>query len=110
MKQIKKIATFSETVHYHPYDANLPIAFEEVKNIIRTKLPHVHVEHVGSSSIPGVGGRNVIDMAIAAEEADQGFGAKGVLKHQLYDLGFQDSPKTPFLVSMMERIQRSAKA
>lgn len=92
MKQIKQITTFSETVHYHPYEGNLPVVFEEIKNIIRTKLPHVHVEHVGSSSIPGVGGRNVIDMAIAAQEADQ-----VVIKNQLCDLGFQDSPFEHYL-------------
>ena len=152
MKQIKSLSRLSYTVEYHPYDSNLPAVFDKVKSLIQQVLPAVQVEHVGSSSIPGVGGRNVIDMVIPAENQDQ-----ASVKQQLLALGFEDSPfdsdvyrgwtafrdymrthpedaqaydtvkqqtiasgnvevgryqqaKTPFLVSMTEKIRKSTRS
>src|SRR5262249_42926304 len=92
MKPIKSISTLSDTTDYHPYDANLPAVFNEIKHLIQQVLPNIQVEHVGSSSIPGVGGRNVIDMVIPAVDPEQ-----MAIKHHLYALGFQDSPFQHFL-------------
>ena len=92
MNPIKNLSSYSDTAEYHPYDANLPMAFNEVKRLIQEVLPDIQVEHVGSSSIPGVGGRNVIDMVIPAADPDQ-----AAIKHHLYALGFQDSPFRHFL-------------
>src|ERR1043165_7591445 len=92
MKPIKSISTLSDTADYHPYDVNLPAVFNEIKLLIQQELPTVQVEHVGSSSIPGVGGRNVIDMVMPATAPEQ-----MAIKQHLYALGFQDSPFRHFL-------------
>jgi GrpB-like predicted nucleotidyltransferase (UPF0157 family) len=92
MTQIKSMNRLSNTVQYHPYDPNLPAVFDKVKSLIQQALPAVQVEHVGSSSIPGVGGRNVIDMVIPAENQDQ-----PSVKQHLLALGFQNSPFQHFL-------------
>ncbi len=83
MKSIRSIATSSYTVDYHPYDANLPAVFNEVKRLIQQALPDARVEHVGSSSIPGVGGRNAIDIVIPTAVSDQ-----AAIKSHLATLGF----------------------
>jgi GrpB-like predicted nucleotidyltransferase (UPF0157 family) len=92
MKLIKSFGPTSDSVQYNPYDANLPSAFAEIKSIIHAALPDADIEHVGSSSIPGVGGRNVIDVSVIAGDADQ-----IEIKRHLYDLGFQDSPFPHYL-------------
>lgn len=76
---------------FHPYDPNNPRVFQEVKQIIQRQLPEAHVEHFGSTSIPGVGGRGMMDMVIPADPADH-----EALIQQLYAIGFQDSPLTFF--------------
>lgn len=104
MKSIKSIATSSYTVDYHPYDANLPAVFNEVKRLIQQALPDVRVEHVGSSSISGVGGRNAIDIVIPAVASDQ-----AAIKSHLATLGFQDSPWQHFLPLLVGAVVFQAK-
>jgi GrpB-like predicted nucleotidyltransferase (UPF0157 family) len=87
----------SDQVEYHPYDPRLPEVFDAVKSIIQQALPlattgGAQVEHVGSSSIPGIGGRNVVDIVIPAAEPEQ-----AAIKHGLHALGFQDNPFRHFL-------------
>lgn len=86
MSKIKNIETLDDTAEYHPYDPDLPAVFKEIKNVIQQELPDVQVEHIGSSSVVGVGGKNVIDIAVvqAPDNTD--------VKQRLYDIGFRDSP------------------
>lgn len=81
-----------DTTGYQPYDAALPGIFAGIKSIILEAIPDASVEHVGSSSIPGVGGRNVIDIAVpcALEIHD-------AVRSRLRTLGFEDSPFPHYL-------------
>ena len=58
-------------VQYHTYDPRLPDVFEKIRRLVQASAEPVSVEHVGSSSIPGLGVRNALDIAIAAPEAQQ---------------------------------------
>lgn len=82
----------ADSTGYQPYDAALPEVFMGVKSIILETIPDASVEHVGSSSIPGVGGRNVIDIAVpcALEMHD-------AIRIRLRSLGFEDSPFPHYL-------------
>src|SRR5258706_1975255 len=104
MNMIKKVTTFSNAAEYHPYDTNLSAVFEQIKNIIQQPLPGIQVEHVGSSSIPGVGGRNVIDIAIPTIDLDQ-----TSIKDQLKALGFQDAPFRHFLPILIGSVSHQSK-
>src|SRR5258705_6139182 len=104
MKMIKKVTYFSDAVDYHPYDINLSAVFEQIKNIVQQTLPGIQVEHVGSSSIPGVGGRNVIDIAIPTIDPDQ-----TSIKDQLQALGFQDAPFRHFLPILIGSVSHQSK-
>jgi len=82
----------STKAEYHPYDTDLPHVFEDIATFLRGQLFGIRIEHVGSTSVPGLGGRNVLDIVVAAPEADH-----EPLRARLVALGFQPSPFRHFL-------------
>jgi GrpB-like predicted nucleotidyltransferase (UPF0157 family) len=89
MQKIQQKKIPSE-IMFRPYDSSIPEVFEKVKRIIQEELPNVKVEHIGSSSIPGMGGSNVIDMVIVVEESSH----QDIVEH-VKAIGFIDSPFNP---------------
>jgi GrpB-like predicted nucleotidyltransferase (UPF0157 family) len=51
----------------HPADARAAGAAAEIQALIRAAIPGTHVEHVGSTAVPGLAGKNVVDLQITAE-------------------------------------------
>jgi len=48
-----------------PYDGRAPEIFEEIKRFICSAIPfEVEVEHVGSTAVPGLGGKGIIDVLV----------------------------------------------
>jgi GrpB-like predicted nucleotidyltransferase (UPF0157 family) len=92
MAEIKKLTKIWQNTEYNPYDPNLPEAFQEIKKLIHQKLPGVRVEHVGSSSVPGIGGRNALDIVVPADEKDH-----ETFREKLSGLGFYKSPWEHFM-------------
>jgi len=90
--------TPSYVVQYHPYDPRLPAAFAEVRRLIQEAAGPLTVEHVGSTSIPGVGGRNAIDIAVPVAET-----ARQAVQNAMYRLGFEDSPFPHYLPLLVGR-------
>jgi GrpB-like predicted nucleotidyltransferase (UPF0157 family) len=76
-------------VSYEDYDADYPRVFAEVAKAIQIALPSAQVEHVGSTSIPGLGGRRVLDIVIPAEQ-----GSHDEIVSRLLSIGFIKSPLT----------------
>jgi GrpB-like predicted nucleotidyltransferase (UPF0157 family) len=85
-------------VRYKPYDAEFPVVFAELKRLIQGAAGPVTVEHVGSTSVPGVGGRGAIDVAVPIHEAEQQNVHAAMLR-----LGFQDSPFPHYLPLLVGR-------
>lgn len=79
-------------VDYHPYDPRYPEVFARLRELIQAAAGPIRVEHVGSSSIPGVGGRRVIDLAIVAAEAEH-----AALRSAMRELGFEPAPFEHYL-------------
>ncbi len=75
-----------DSIHYGYYDPSSPAIFEELRGIIQQAIPEASVEHIGSSSVAGTSGRNVIDIAISVNEEYK----QGVIS-RLIGLGFQQS-------------------
>jgi len=90
--KIGPFGPISDTTRYEPYDTALPEIFEDIKLIILKAIPDTSVEHVGSSSIPGIGGRNVVDIAIPCK-----LEMHDVIRIRLKTLGFEDSPFPHYL-------------
>jgi GrpB-like predicted nucleotidyltransferase (UPF0157 family) len=69
------------------YDERYPAAFAALERRIRSVLPDVPVDHVGSTSVAGLGGRGVIDVVVVCPAAGQ----PGVVQ-ALRGIGLADSP------------------
>lgn len=87
------------TVQYQAYDPRLPTVFADLKSLVQAQVGSVTVEHVGSTSIPGVGGRNALDVAVAVEDSE-----RPAILEALHRLGFQDSPFPHYLPLLVGRL------
>ena len=52
---------------YHPWDPRTVEVARELARLIASARPGTVVEHVGSSAVPGLAGKNVVDLGIEAE-------------------------------------------
>jgi GrpB-like predicted nucleotidyltransferase (UPF0157 family) len=51
-----------------PYDSEAPRIFEEIKRSLCNLIPYqIQVEHVGSTAVPGLGGKGIIDILIVTK-------------------------------------------
>lgn len=73
---------------FKPYSNIFPELFQREKERIHPHLKDVlAIEHVGSTAVPGLGGKGIIDIAIAVNKVNMESTAK-----QLQDLGYEYRP------------------
>jgi GrpB-like predicted nucleotidyltransferase (UPF0157 family)/predicted acetyltransferase len=73
---------------FKPYSKIFPELFQKEKERISPSLKEaLAIEHVGSTAVPGLGGKGIIDIAIAVSKANMGSASK-----QLQDLGYEYRP------------------
>jgi GrpB-like predicted nucleotidyltransferase (UPF0157 family) len=103
MKPIEPLKTAADNaayvVQYRAYDPRLPDVFEKIKRLIQAAAGSFSIEPVGSSSIPGLGGRNAIDIAVVAPQPKH-----AQVRRVLYELGFEDAPFPHFLPLLVGQI------
>jgi GrpB-like predicted nucleotidyltransferase (UPF0157 family) len=75
-------------VQVHQADPHAPEVARRLIALIATRWPGTPAEHVGSSAVPGLAGKNIIDLLLAAEPADI-----PAITQALLELGFQ--PQLP---------------
>ena len=75
-------------VELHQADPRAPEVARRLIKLIATRWPATPAEHVGSSAVPGLAGKNIIDLLLAPEPADI-----AVITQALVELGFQ--PQLP---------------
>jgi GrpB-like predicted nucleotidyltransferase (UPF0157 family) len=66
------------------HDRRAAVVALQVGELISSRLPKIRVEHVGSTSVLGCAGKGIVDLMIAAADADI-----DVVKEVLDALGFQ---------------------
>ncbi len=77
---------------FHPHDPRAPDATAAVAALITGREPALTVEHVGSSAVPGCGGKGILDLAVLYPEG----GLEGA-KAALAGLGFRpQTTRDPF--------------
>jgi GrpB-like predicted nucleotidyltransferase (UPF0157 family) len=61
----------NDTIHLASYDPNWPLLFERLASRVRNALSGkvILLEHVGSTSIPGLSAKPVIDMVLAVADS-----------------------------------------
>src|SRR5258708_38349492 len=75
---------FSTLAEFHAYDPNVAQVADMLCDAIQTMAPELRVEHVGSTSVPGCGGKGIVDLAVLYPN-DFLTRARAILD----DLGFQ---------------------
>jgi GrpB-like predicted nucleotidyltransferase (UPF0157 family) len=75
-------------VQVHEADPDAPEVARRLIALISTRWPATPAEHVGSSAVPGLAGKGIIDLLLAAEPADI-----SAITQALLELGFQ--PQVP---------------
>jgi GrpB-like predicted nucleotidyltransferase (UPF0157 family) len=75
-------------VQIHQPDPDTPQVARRLIALIATSWPATPAEHVGSSAVPGLAGKGIIDLLVAAEPADI-----AAITQALLGLGFQ--PQNP---------------
>ena len=53
-----------EPLAIRPYDSKSKIYFEREKKLLIKKIAQVKVHHIGSTAVPGLGGKNIIDILV----------------------------------------------
>src|SRR6187397_2610619 len=52
---------------FHPWDPRTEAAARDLARLIESARPGTRAEHVGSSAVPGLPGKNVVDLGIEAD-------------------------------------------
>ncbi len=69
---------------FKPYDARHAQIAKKMIATLKTRLPGVAVEHIGSTAIPGCGGKGVVDLMIVCPESKL-----ESIRREVDSLGFQ---------------------
>jgi GrpB-like predicted nucleotidyltransferase (UPF0157 family)/predicted GNAT family acetyltransferase len=73
---------------FKPYQIFFPQLFQQEKARIASLMNHIlKIEHIGSTAIPNLGGKGIIDIAIAIRKEDMESATK-----ELQDLGYEFRP------------------
>ena len=75
------------TAEVHEWDPRTAEVARRIDALVRERRPDLVVEHIGSTAVPGLPGKGIVDLSIETEPAD----IPGVVA-MLYDLGFQPQP------------------
>jgi GrpB-like predicted nucleotidyltransferase (UPF0157 family) len=75
------------TVTVRPWDARVVDVAVAVSAIVRARRPELRIEHIGSTSVPGLAGKGIVDLGTEAPP-DQIPG----ITEALYELGFGPQP------------------
>jgi RimJ/RimL family protein N-acetyltransferase/GrpB-like predicted nucleotidyltransferase (UPF0157 family) len=93
LKQSEWRASLEQKYVYKPYRKTFPDLFQKEKARISSFLKHIlAIEHVGSTAIPGLGGKGIIDIAIAVAEKERE-SSSAILQKMGYE--FRPSFSTP---------------
>ena len=73
---------------FKPYSSLFPELFDKEKSRLLNVLgDEVEIEHVGSTAIPGLGGKGIIDIAITVDQSK-----RDSIREKLVSLGYEFRP------------------
>ncbi|MFH1712893.1 MAG: GrpB family protein [Candidatus Jacksonbacteria bacterium] len=74
----------TQKIKLFPYSKKFPKLFEKEKKLILKLIPNCEIHHIGSTSVPGLGGKGIIDILIVLKR----WGQEQVVIKKLKTLGF----------------------
>jgi dephospho-CoA kinase len=73
--------------HVRPWDERAPVVAAAVIELIRAARPDLHVEHIGSTAVPGLPGKGIIDLGTEADASEI-----PAITAAMYEIGFGPQP------------------
>lgn len=72
---IMSLGLSQHKVEVHPYDPEWPVLYEQEANRLRTALDDwiLSIEHIGSTAVPGMPAKPIVDIAIGIRNFEEGF-------------------------------------
>ena len=91
----------NEPIELHAYDPGWPAAFarEKARIVPLFPVPPLLVEHMGSTAIPGLDAKPVIDIIVLAERLEQARAAIPPLEATGYSFWAENPDKTKFFLA-----------
>lgn len=74
-------------VALRPWDPRVTTVAERVIGLIQSRRPDLHVEHIGSTAVPGLRGKGIVDLGAEADPAEI-----PAITKAMYGLGFEAQP------------------
>ncbi|MFH2085820.1 MAG: GrpB family protein [bacterium] len=93
------------TISIYDYDQHVIELFNQAIDVLQKTLPETEIHHVGSTSIPGLGGKGIIDILIAIPD----WVRKAEAGEKLVKLGFSHVHKEINNRIFMSRIGETVK-
>jgi GrpB-like predicted nucleotidyltransferase (UPF0157 family) len=86
----------TEAVELHAYDPNWPAAFERERRLIGPLFPRPPrlIEHMGSTSVPGLPAKPIIDIIVLVDDLEHGRAAISALEATGYSFWADNPDKT----------------
>ena len=86
----------SEAIELHPYDPAWPLAFERERELIAALFPQRPklIEHMGSTSVPGLPAKPVIDIIVLVDDLEAARAAIPALEATGYSFWADNPDKT----------------
>jgi len=81
--KIKKFIETKEMRQVVPYNPRWPLIYKQVEEYIKNSVPDVSIEHIGSTAVPGLMSKNMVDMLVIASGIDV-----QSIKKSMINLGF----------------------
>jgi dephospho-CoA kinase len=75
------------TVVIRPWDPRVVEVAARVAAIVRSRRPELHIEHIGSTAVPGLPGKGIVDLGTEADPAEI-----PAITAEMYELGFGPQP------------------
>lgn len=73
--------------HVSAWDPRTQDVARDVAAMVTARLPELTIEHIGSTAVPGLPGKGIVDLSVETDPAS----IPGIVA-VLHDLGFQDQP------------------
>ncbi|MEO8468433.1 MAG: 5-(carboxyamino)imidazole ribonucleotide synthase [Chloroflexota bacterium] len=73
--------------HVSDWDPRTVDVARDISAMIKARRPELDVEHIGSTAVPGLPGKGIVDLSVETDPAS----VPGIVA-ELHELGFQDQP------------------
>ena len=77
------------------YDPQWPVMYTEMRSRLLSLLGHrlILIEHVGSTSVPGLGAKPVVDMMLGVKDLETADACLGIMRREMGTVDFNAEPE-----------------